>query len=154
MTHGPIHVELSHDPLDLLKACAFVSDPAHGAIDLFVGMVRNHHEGQIVTGMTYDAHKGLAEKAMREICDEATDLWPGTRYYVAHYHGTLVLGEASVIIAVSAAHRAEAFEGCRYVIEELKKRVPVWKQEHYPDGKSAWLPGHALEPSCRDAGHV
>lgn len=72
-------------------------------------------------------------------------MWPETRYYVAHYKGELPVGGISVIIAVSAPHRAETFEACRYVIEELKLRAPVWKQEHYTDGKSDWLPGHSLK---------
>lgn len=139
-----IHVEILDIPLDVGKACAMVADPAHGAIDTFIGVVRNHHEGQTVTGITYDVHKALAEKILHEICNEARGIWPETKYYAAHYQGTLNIGGISVLIAVSAAHRAETFEACRYVIEELKKRAPVWKQEHYPDGPSAWLPGHSL----------
>ena len=139
-----IYVGISEDKLDISAACAFVSDPAHGAIDTFIGVVRNHHEGQNVTGITYDVHRGLAERRFYEICAQAQALWSGTRYYVAHYHGALDVGGVSVVIAVSAAHRAATFEACRYVIEELKKKAPVWKREHYPDGKSAWLPGHSL----------
>lgn len=139
-----IHVEILETPLDVQKACALVADPAHGAIDTFIGVVRNHHEGQQVTGITYDVHAPLAEKALREICEEAAGIWPETRYYVAHYKGSLDIGGTSVLIAVSAAHRAESFDGCRYVIEEIKTRAPVWKQEHYPDGRSEWLPGHSL----------
>lgn len=139
-----IHVEISEQNLDLQKAYDCVSDPAHGAIDTFIGVVRNHHEGQKVTGITYDVHEILAEKTLREICAEAQGIWPKTKYYAAHYKGTLEIGGVSVLIAVSAAHRAETFEACRYVIEEIKKRLPVWKQEHYPGGKSEWLPGHSL----------
>jgi len=139
-----IYVEILNQKLDVQKACETVSDPAHGAIDMFIGAVRNHHEGQKVTGITYDVHEGLAEKTLREICEEAQGLWPETKYYAAHYKGTLDVGGISVLISVSAAHRAETFEACRYVIEEIKKRLPVWKQEHYPDGKSEWLPGHSL----------
>lgn len=139
-----IHVEISERPLNIQKACDFVSDAAHGAINTFIGAVRNHHEGQKVTGITYDVHDALAKKTLYEICEEAHGLWPETKYYAAHYKGTLDIGGVSVLIAVSAAHRAETFEACRYVIEEIKKRLPVWKQEHYPDGKSEWLPGHSL----------
>jgi len=137
-------VEILDTPLSVEKASAFVSDPAHGAIDIFVGAVRNHHQGQDVTGITYDVHKTLAEQVLRTICAEAAGLWPDTRYYVAHYQGDLAIGGVSVLIAVSSSHRAESFDACRYVIEEIKKRAPVWKQEHYPDGKSEWLPGHSL----------
>ncbi len=139
-----IKVEILDKPLCIETACAFVDDPACGATDVFIGRVRNTHEGQDVGGITYDIHTGLAEKTLRDICTETLSRWPETRCYVAHYKGELPVGGISVIIAVAAPHRAETFEACRYIIEELKKRAPVWKQEHYPDGKSAWLPGHAL----------
>lgn len=139
-----ILVSISAQPLDIAAAHSFAADPAHGAVDMFIGIVRDHHEGKNVTGITYDAHEALAEKALREICEEAQGMWPETRYYVAHYKGELAVGGISVLIAVGAPHRAETFDACRYVIEEIKKRAPVWKQEHYRDGKSAWLPGHSL----------
>lgn len=133
------------DVLNLDEAVAYVSDPGHGAIDTFIGTVRNHHAGRAVTGITYDIHKELAEKTLYQICKEAQGLWPGTRYYTAHFHGTLDVGGTSIIIAVGSPHRAESFEACRYVIEEIKKRLPVWKKEHYVDGISNWLPGHSLK---------
>lgn len=139
-----VFVEISENALDVQKACDLVTDPAHGAIDSFIGVVRNNHAGKEVTGITYDVHKSLAEKMLRQICEEARGIWEGTRYYVAHYQGDLKVGGVSVLITVSAAHRAESFEACRYVIEEIKKRAPVWKQEHYIDGPSEWLPGHSL----------
>lgn len=139
-----IFVAMSTEPLSLDDAYAFVNDGAHGAINIFSGVVRNHHEGQQVTGITYDAHDGLAENALREICEDAQKQWPDTKIYVTHFKGELPIGGVSVIIAVSAAHRAEGYDTNRYVIEEIKKRLPVWKQEHYPDGKSEWLSGHSL----------
>jgi len=140
-----ICVQITDKSLDIEAACDFVDSAGAGATNLFIGRVRNNHEGNDVTGITYDIHKPLAEKALQEICHEAEGLWPGTRYYIAHYTGELPVGGISVIIAVSAPHRAETFEACRYVIEELKIRAPVWKQEHYADGKSDWLPGHSLQ---------
>ena len=142
-----ISVFVSTTPLDVSAACAAVSDPAHGAIDLFVGVVRNSHQGQAVTGITYDVHETLALATFRDICCEAQHQWPGTRYYLAHFHGYLDVGGISVLIAASSPHRAEAFEACRHVIEEIKKRAPVWKKEHYISGESAWLPGHSLAPA-------
>lgn len=141
---GRVTVEILDGKLDIGRAYEAVAGPGQGAVDLFAGAVRDNHLGQEVSGITYDVHKGLGEKVLREICAEAAGLWPGTVYYAAHYHGELPVGGISVLIAVSAAHRAESFEGCRYVIEEIKKRAPVWKQEHYPGGRSAWLPGHSL----------
>lgn len=140
-----ICVQISSRPLDINNACDFVDSADAGATNLFIGRVRNNHEGNDVTGITYDVHQGLAEKTLSEICTEAEGLWPGTRYFVAHYAGELPVGGLSVVIAVSAPHRAESFDACRYVIEELKMRAPVWKQEHYTDGKSDWLPGHSLK---------
>ncbi|WP_158497189.1 molybdenum cofactor biosynthesis protein MoaE [Micavibrio aeruginosavorus] len=115
-----------------------------GAIDIFVGAVRNSHNGKDVVGITYDAHENLAEKVLRDICCEGQGVWPGTHYAVEHYKGELPVGGISVAIAVSSPHRAESFEACRYVIEEIKRRLPIWKKEHYVDGKSEWLPGHSL----------
>ncbi len=140
-----IHVSVSTDTLNIQNAYDFVTDPAHGAVDVFVGAVRNHHEGQSVQGITYDVHEALAEKTFRDICLEAQNLWEGIKIYMSHYKGQLGIGGISVIIAVSSPHRAESFDACRYVIEELKKRAPVWKQEHYEHGPSEWLPGHSLK---------
>ncbi|HRC26832.1 MAG TPA: molybdenum cofactor biosynthesis protein MoaE, partial [Alphaproteobacteria bacterium] len=149
MDRPAISVCVTHRPIDLSAAQAFLSDPAHGAMDLFIGTVRDNHQGKAVTGITYDVHVPLAEKILEEICARARTLWPGTRYYVAHFQGDLKVGEISILIGVGAAHRAEAFEACRFVIEEIKTRAPVWKREHYPDRDSAWLPGHALVGGAR-----
>lgn len=143
----PAGIEISTKPLNLEKAIQSVSDPAHGAIDTFIGTVRNTHEGKSVTGITYDVHETLAKKICQEICREGSRNWPGTRYYVSHYQGDLEVGGISIIIAVSSAHRAESFAACRYVIEEIKKRAPIWKKEHYVNGMSDWLPGHSLTAS-------
>jgi len=139
-----IKVSISTEPLDIQQAVKYVASSAQGAIDTFIGTVRNNHDGKEVTGITYDAHKGLAEKNFHEICAEAQGLWPETHYYVAHYHGNLDVGGMSIIIAVGSPHRAESFDACRYIIEEIKKRSPIWKKEHYINGKSDWLPGHSL----------
>lgn len=140
-----IFAEIKTTALDVQKAIEHVSFPSHGAIDLFVGVIRNNHEGQAVSGITFDAHPALATKVMRKICEEAQGLWGDTHYYVAHYSGYLPVGGASIVIAVSSPHRCKAFEACKYIIDEVKQRVPVWKKEHYVDGASQWLPGHQLE---------
>lgn len=139
-----IQVLVTTAPLDVRQACAAVADPANGGIDMFVGVVRNNHLGQSVTGITYDVHETLAAAELMNICREAQGIWPQTKYFAAHYQGYLDVGGISVLIASSAPHREEAFESCRYIIEEIKKRLPVWKKEHYIDGESAWLPGHSL----------
>jgi molybdopterin synthase catalytic subunit len=144
-----ILTEISLTPLDICRGISFVSDDGHGAVASFIGVVRNHHQGKSVTGITYDAHETLAANTLHLICQEATGLWPGTKYYAAHYKGYLPVGGASVLIVVSSAHRADSFDGLRYIIEEIKLRLPIWKQEHYPGGHSEWLPGHSLkEEDC------
>lgn len=140
-----IQASISTDQLNIQDAYDFVADPAHGAVDVFVGAVRDHHEEQSVQGITYDVHEALAQKIFEEISEEAHKRWSGIKTYLSHYKGQLDIGGISVIIAVSSAHRAESFEACRYMIEELKKRAPVWKQEHYGHGRSEWLPGHSLK---------
>jgi len=140
-----IFVSISTDSLSIQDAYNFVIDPTHGAVDLFVGAVRNHHEGKDVQGITYDVHEVLAVQTFQDIASRAQKRWHGTRIYVSHYKGQLDIGGISVVIAVGSAHRAESFDACRYIIEELKKRGPIWKQEHYPEGPSEWLPGHSLK---------
>ncbi|MCB1537624.1 MAG: molybdenum cofactor biosynthesis protein MoaE [Rhodospirillales bacterium] len=140
-----IHIAIREGALDATPAFAFVSDASHGAIASFVGVVRNHHEGRAVSGMIYDCHDGLAEKALLEICHEAINLWDDVHIFVEHAKGTLKVGDASVVIAVGSPHRANAFDACRFIIEEIKKRVPVWKQELYIDGTQAWLGGSKLD---------
>ncbi|HRK98381.1 MAG: molybdenum cofactor biosynthesis protein MoaE [Alphaproteobacteria bacterium] len=146
-----ILTEISTTVIDPAKAISFVSDPIQGAIDTFIGIVRNHHEGRNVTGITYDVHEGLANKTFQDICSEAQGIWPGTRYFVSHFHGVLDVGGISIVIAVSSPHRADSFEACRFVIEEIKKRAPVWKKEHYVEGASDWLPGHSLNVEAQES---
>lgn len=132
-------------PLDPAEALAFVEAPGNGAAVLFVGAVRNRNHGREVTGVSYDVHETMAAISFREICEEACRQGPrGLRLYVAHARGRLPVGGLSVVIAAASPHRDEAFKGCRYVIEEIKRRSAIWKQEHYVDGDSAWLQGHAL----------
>ncbi len=132
------------EPLNIQEAYNFVSDPAHGAVDMFIGAVRNHHKRQDVEGITYDVHAPLAEKTFQDICQEAQTRWNGIKTYISHYKGRLDIEGISVIIAVSSPYRAESFEACRYIIEQIKERSPVWKQEHYTSAPSQWLPGHSL----------
>ena len=146
-----IQCEVTEKPLDVNAGMQTVSDPAHGAVDTFLGVVRNTHDGHEVTGITYDVHESLARATFETIAGEIRDSWPETHVYIAHRQGYCAVGEASVLIAVSSPHRAESFDACRYAIEEIKKRAPIWKQEHYTDGASDWLPGHSLRLQTGDA---
>lgn len=140
-----IHVALAEAPLSLPAAFAFVEDPAHGAVASFIGRVRDHNEGRVVRGVSYDVHTALALRVFTKIATEARDRWgEGLRIWLEHFKGRLEIGGLSVVIAVSSPHRSEAFLACRYIIEEIKTRSPVWKLEHYSDGESGWVRGHAL----------
>jgi len=134
---------IASEPLDLQALFAAVSDPAHGGQASFIGTVRDLHEGRKVLAVTYEAFEPLAKKVLAEIALEAGRRH-GAKVAAAHRLGQLTVGQASVAVAASAVHRAEAFAACREVIEEIKKRLPVWKKEHYVDGESSWLSGCAL----------
>jgi len=122
---------------------AAVASPRHGAIATFAGAVRATHAGRRVTGISYDCFAPLAEKELRLIIHQAEKKWP-VKAAAAHRVGRLKVGEMSVFVAAGSAHRPEAFAACRWVIDEIKRRLPVWKKEHYARGDGRWLPGCAL----------
>ncbi len=132
-------VELGEAPLDLERLVAAVRSDAHGAVVTFTGVVRElSDDARPVTGLTYEAYPDMALAEMKAIAAEASSLFGEARVALAHRLGALALGEASVAIAVAAAHRGVAFDACEYVIDELKRRVQIWKQEHYREGAPAW----------------
>ncbi len=144
MFHAEVR-DVAQTPLDAAEALGFVEAPGHGAGALFVGAVRNRNQGRDVLAISYDVFAPLAEQCFGEICAEAEAKWgPDLRLFVAHAKGRLDVGGLSVVIAAGSPHRNEAFSACRYVIEQIKTRAPVWKQEHYTDGDSDWVQGHAL----------
>lgn len=132
-------------PLDPTALLAEVASTASGASTLFVGTVREVNAGRPVTGIDYSAYGAMAERELDTVVREAADRFGTTRIVVEHRVGTLSLGEASIVIAVSHARRAPAMEAQRYLIEEIKKRVPVWKREHYADGTREWVDPTASE---------
>ena len=129
------------DPIDLAEVLGHVGADEDGAGLLFVGVVRDHNEGRSVGGVCYDAYEEMAVAVLSEIAAEATQVVGTDRVAVVHRVGELVIGDISVAIAVSSPHRAQAYEGSRYVIEEIKKRLPVWKKERYSDGVEEWVAG-------------
>jgi molybdopterin synthase catalytic subunit len=133
-------VKVTADVLSIDEAYAAVRRDDCGAVALFVGTVRDHHDGKKVTKISYSAFKEMAEKEFGKIGDECAARWKTGAVYIAHRTGPLRVGDASVVIAVSSAHRAEAFEACRHAIEALKKLAPIWKEEFTDDGK-AWVSG-------------
>jgi len=127
------------EPLSPEAIAAEVDDPGAGGIVIFSGVVRNETGGRPVKFLEYEAHAPMAEVKMREIGEAVRVRWPGVRRVaMLHRIGRLEIGEASVLIAVAAAHRADAFEACRYAIDTLKRIVPVWKKEHFEDGE-VWV---------------
>jgi molybdopterin synthase catalytic subunit len=130
---------LHQRPLDAAALLAEVGSVANGAAVLFVGTVRDVNDGRAVTGIDYSAYEAMAEREMAAIAGEAAERFGTADIVVEHRLGTLGLGEASVVIAVAHPRRAQAYEASRYIIEELKRRVPVWKREHYADGTREWV---------------
>jgi molybdopterin synthase catalytic subunit len=134
-----VNYEITSRPLDLDALIAKVRADACGAVCAFLGVVREiSDDGRPVEGLIYEAHAALALAEMRTIGREASVKFGEARVAIAHRVGALGLGEASVAIAVASAHRAVAFDACEYAIDELKKRVPIWKKERYTGGGAAW----------------
>jgi molybdopterin synthase catalytic subunit len=126
-------------PLSTDEIAAQVDDPGAGGVVIFSGVVRNQTDGRPVKFLEYEAHAPMAESKLREIGAAIRGRWPGVkRVAMLHRTGRLEIGESSVLIAVSAAHRGDAFEACRYAIDTLKRTVPVWKKEHFEDGE-VWV---------------
>jgi molybdopterin synthase catalytic subunit len=126
-------------PLSPDAIAAEVDDPGAGGIVIFSGVVRNETGGRPVKFLEYEAHAPMAEAKLREIGETVRGRWPGIRRVaMLHRVGRLEIGESSVLIAVSAAHRGEAFAACQYAIDALKRTVPVWKKEHFEDGE-VWV---------------
>ena len=116
-----------------------VASNAHGATSLFVGTVREVNDGRAVTGIEYTTYESMAAAELERIASEAFVQFTTSALVIEHRIGVLALGDVSVAIAVAHAHRAPALDATRYVIEELKKRVPIWKREHYTDGSREWI---------------
>ena len=129
---------LVHAAIEIDGLLARVNHPRLGGTTAFVGTVRESPEDGPVVAIEYSAYEEMAEAELQRIIDEALARWPGSRIEAQHRLGSIPLGEASIAIAAAAPHRAEAFEACRYVIEEVKARLPVWKKEIFQDGTAGW----------------
>ena len=130
---------LTTSPIDVSALTTEVSADDRGAVSIFLGTVRNSNDGRAVNGIDYSAYNAMAVAEMNRIVDEAIARFPGVAVALEHRVGTLDVGDVSVAIACAHAHRAAALDANRYVIEELKRRVPIWKREHYLDGTSEWV---------------
>ena len=135
---------VTSQPLDLEALMQHVvgSVTGDGAVATFTGLVRDHNQGRTVRFLEYEAYEPLALRALARIVDEVAAAWPGVRLGIHHRTGRLEIGEASVIIAVSSAHRDAAFQAAAYAIERIKQIVPIWKKEAYDDGET-WIGSEA-----------
>jgi len=118
---------------------AGLEDKACGACVVFEGLVRNHNEGRAVSRLAYEVYEPLAVKEGDAIMKEAMQRFEIGRAHAIHRHGELALTEPAVVVGVSSAHRDAAFEACRYIIDEIKHRLPIWKKEYYADGTTEWV---------------
>jgi molybdopterin synthase catalytic subunit len=139
-----IHIQITDSPLDPAPLVRFVEAPEMGAVVTFSGNVRNHNRGRKVEYLEYDCYRPMAEKELRAIAGEAIRRWD-CRIAVQHRVGHLEIGEPSVLVVVSCAHRGDAFDACRYAIDTLKERVPIWKREVW-EGGEAWIEGEQDAP--------
>jgi molybdopterin synthase catalytic subunit len=124
------------DPVELKRSLE--SDSA-GACVTFEGWVRDHNDGAPVLALEYEAHAAIAEQEGEKILGEALERFAVTAVRCEHRVGKLAIGDCAVWVGVTSAHRGAAFDACRYIIDETKSRVPIWKKEHYRDGQSAWV---------------
>ncbi len=131
--------ELVRDHIEPGTLLASVSRPGNGALILFLGVVREVNDGRSVTGIEYSAYEAMAARELQAIADEAGARFDTPDVSIVHRLGALGLEDASVGIAVGHPHRASAYEASRWIIEELKRRVPIWKREHYVDGTREWV---------------
>ncbi len=136
---GGVRVGIVSRTLEPAALVAEVSHAGAGAVATFIGTVREVNDGQRVQGIEYTAYEQMATRELAVIAGVAAARYPRLRLAVEHRVGTLAVGEASVVIAASHPHRAEALAAVQFVLEELKRRVPIWKREHYVDGTREWV---------------
>jgi molybdopterin synthase catalytic subunit len=136
-----IDISISSQPLHIQACIDLVLGPSSGGIDVFIGTVRDTTKGKKVIRLEFEAYEKMAINEMRKIAAQATAQWPVHAIAIHHRTGILHVGEIPVIIAVSAAHRAAAFDACRFAIDTLKQTVPIWKKEVFEDGE-VWVAAH------------
>ena len=145
MLHAKI-IDIKKEKINISTAETFITSSKFGASIFFTGTVRNINENKKVTGMTYDSHDQLVIKSFKEIYKETGEKLNiiDRAVFIEHIKGYVGLGEISIIIAVACKHRDQAYVLSRYIIEEIKKRSPIWKKEHYENEKSEWLKGNPI----------
>lgn len=137
-TSEVLYAGVRESPLDAAEATAAVESPESGAVVTFNGVVRNHDSGTSVSALTYSAHPS-AELMIAEVAADVAHKYVGVSIWVAHRIGSLEIGDAALVAAVASAHRAEAFAAASELVETIKKRLPIWKEQHFPDGSTEWV---------------
>lgn len=139
-TAGPVVrlVALREAPVDVGEVVAALDDPSSGGLTLFVGRVRDHDGGRVVTGLAYSAHPTALDR-MREVCERVAGEYAVRGVAAVHRTGPLAIGDVAVVVAASAAHRGVAFEASRALIDTLKDEVPIWKHQRFADGTDEWV---------------
>lgn len=139
--HKKISIRLTDEKLQVTEVLAAVQSDRAGAVDMFVGTVRNHTQDRSVVRLDYEAYDAMAVKEMEKLATQVGDRWPIEKIAIHHRKGTLEIGDIAVIIAVATPHRQEAFEACKFTIDTLKQTVPIWKKEIFDDGE-VWVSAH------------
>ncbi|SDM81608.1 molybdenum cofactor biosynthesis protein MoaE [Siphonobacter aquaeclarae] len=134
-------IAVTDQPIDIQACLDAVQSERAGAVDVFIGTVRNHNNARSVVRLEYESFDSMAIRKMTELAEEAARRWPVEKIAIVHRKGVLSIGDVAVVIAVATPHRAESFEACRWVIDTLKQVVPIWKKEIYDDGEE-WLEAH------------
>lgn len=136
-------IKITEKPIDIQKVIDTASSLGAGAVNVFIGTVRNNAHGKNVRWLEYEAYESMAVSEIRKIIDEASHRWPLLGWAVSHRVGTLKPGEVSVVVAVSAPHRQQSFEACQFVIDTIKAKAPIFKKEIFEDGEE-WVSAHPV----------
>lgn len=144
-------IELTEKPIDIERIREAVADPSCGAVVLFEGRVRDHHDGKVVVGLEYEVYPKMVLRVFDSICEQAKQKWHITKVAVIHRYGRLRIGDVAVVVAVASAHRKEAFDAASFIMDAVKKEAPIWKKEFYPDGSVQWV-GCSHAPSAKEIG--
>jgi molybdopterin synthase catalytic subunit len=134
-------IELTEHKIDVTRIINAASAHEAGAVNVFIGTVRNQTAGKEVTKLEYEAYEPMAIAEIQKIVDTASTSWRLTGWAISHRTGTLLPGEVAVVVAVSTPHRKDSFEACQFIIDSLKKTVPIWKKEFFLDGDQ-WVSAH------------
>lgn len=137
-------IEITDRPIQIEGLKIKLADESCGAVVAFEGLVRNHHAGKKVTGLSYECYKPMALRVLEGIRREAMERWDLRDLFISHRTGKIPIGEAAVWVGTASSHRKESFEACAWAMDEIKRSAPIWKHETYEDGTSLWVEDHCV----------